>query len=439
VLGAVIAMVAAAITFGGRPQAAVPVADSSSAPLIGASVANTSGISQAAAQFGHLPVVRVYYPGLPSPDAWSSGVPGTSKAAVVVSFKALPKAILSGADNAVLSHFFDTAPAGRPIYYSYYHEPEDNIAAGQFSLADYKAAWAHVVALAAAAHNPALHSTLILMSYDLKPGSHRDWKNYLPGGGIISVLGWDAYPVGAAGCGGCKVQMTPPAQFLGPAIAASKSAGMPFGFAEFGMPSTPGRAGWLTQVGDYLMTSGAVFATLFNSSAVSPSMELTDQASISAWRSIVEKSGPAAPAPSPAPTTTTPAPTTSTPAPTTSTPAPTPAPTTTTPPPNVPVSPAVNGLALSPATVAPTAKSHATITFGLSQASDVTVLVLNSDGTVVRTLTKPTHAAGKVTVQYYGFNGSGQRVPAGNYQVLVVASNANGSGTAEAALTISAP
>lgn len=410
----------------------MPVANSSSAPLIGASVANTSGISQAAAQFGHLPVVRVYYPGLPSPNAWSSGVPGTSKAAVVVSFKALPKAILSGADNAALTHFFDTAPTGRPIYYSYYHEPEDNIAAGQFGLADYKAAWAHVVALAEAAHNPALHSTLILMSYDLKPGSHRDWKNYLPGGGIISVLGWDAYPAGVVARG--KVQLTPPAQFLGPAIAASKSAGLPFGFAEFGMPSTPGRPGWLTEVGNYLMTSGAVFATLFDSASVSPSMELTDQASISAWRSIVEKSGPAAPAPSPAPTTTTPAPTTSTPAPT-------PAPTTTTPPPNVPVSPspAVNGLALSPATVTPTAKSHATITFGLSQASDVTVLVLSSDGTVVRTLTKPAHAAGQLTVQYYGFNGTGKRVPAGNYQVLVVASNANGSGTAEAALTISAP
>jgi FlgD Ig-like domain len=422
VLGAVTAIVAATLTLGANgKQAVVFASNDGHAPLIGASVANTSGVSQAAAQFGHLPVVRVYYPGLPSSNAWTSGVPGTSKAAVVVSFKALPQAILSGADNAALSHFFDAAPTGRPVYYSYYHEPEDNIAAGQFSLADYKAAWAHVVALADAAHNPALHSTLILMSYDLKPGSHRDWKNYLPGGGIINVLGWDAYPVGAAGCGGCKVQLTPPAQFLGPAIAASKSAGMPFGFAEFGMPSTPGRPGWLTEVGNYLMTSGAVFATLFNSAAVSPSMELTDQASISAWRNIVDKSGPAAPAPSPS--TTTPAPT----------------PTTSTPPPNVPVtpSPAVHRLALSPATVAASAHSHATITFGLSQASDVTVLILNSQGTVVRTLTRPTHSVGQVTVQYYGFNGSGQREPAGNYQVVVVASNANGSGTAEQALTIS--
>jgi hypothetical protein len=93
---------------------------------------------------------------------------------------------------------FDTAPTGHPIYYVYYHEPEDNIAADQFKAADYKAAWAHVVKLADAAHNPWLHSTLVLMNWDLEHGSGRNWKDYLPGGGIISTLGWDAYPVGSA-------------------------------------------------------------------------------------------------------------------------------------------------------------------------------------------------------------------------------------------------
>ncbi len=58
---------------------------------------------------------------------------------------------------------------GIRIYWSYYHEPEDNIADGEFTLADYKAAWAPVVSLANAAHNPDLHSTLILMGYDLSP------------------------------------------------------------------------------------------------------------------------------------------------------------------------------------------------------------------------------------------------------------------------------
>jgi FlgD Ig-like domain len=432
VLGAVIAMVAAAITFGGRQQAAVPVANSSSAPLIGASVGSPAILARDTAEFGHLPIYRVYYTGLPKSNAWTTGLPAANKSAVIVSFKALPSAILSGADDAVLKHFFDTAPTGHPIYYVYYHEPEDNITHGEFTAAAYRAAWAHVAALANAAHNPDLHSTLTLMAYDLRPASHRNWRDYMPAAGVISTLAWDAYPPNAR-------QLTPPAQFMAPEIAASKAAGLPFGFAEFAVTNMSGRPAWLTDVGNYLMKSGALFGSLFDSPPPgSPSLQLTltDSASIAAWRNIVAESdvqngiGTPKPRPSPTPTKTTPTPT-----PTKTNPVPPPS----TPPPAITNDPQISALALSPTTVAPTAKSHATITFGLSQASDVTVLVLNSDGTVVRTLTKPTHAAGRLTVRYYGFNGAGKRVPAGNYHVLVVASNANGSGTAETALTIGAP
>jgi hypothetical protein len=58
---------------------------------------------------------------------------------------------------------------------------------------------------------------------------------------------------------------------------------------------------------------------------------------------------------------------------------------------------------------------------------------------VVRTLAKLAHAAGSLTVRYFGFNGSGHRVPPGHYQVVVVASNAHGSGTAQSPLQIDAP
>jgi hypothetical protein len=424
-------MVAAAITFGGgRPQTAVPVADTSVAPLMGASIPSQADLTRDTGQFGRMGITRVYYTGLPQANAWTTGLPAANKSAVIVSFNALPNAILSGADNAVLSHFFDTAPRGNAIYYSLNHEPEEHIAVGQYSASAYRAAWAHVVALADAAHNPDLHSTLILMAYDLRPASHRDWRNYLPGGGIISTLAWDAYPPGAR-------QLTPPAQFLAPEVAASKAAGLPFGFAEFGVTDLSGRPAWLTAVGSYLMKSGALFGTLFDSTPPgTPDLTITDSASAAAWRNIVAESdvqngiGTPKPRPSPTPTKTTPTPT-----PTKTNPVPPPS----TPPPAVTNDPQISALALSPATVAPTARSHATITFGLSQASDVTVLVLNSDGAVVRTLTKPAQAAGQLTVRYYGFNGSGKREPAGNYQVLVVASNANGSGTAEAALTISGP
>jgi hypothetical protein len=410
-------------------------------PLIGSSVSNQANLDQETGEFGHMPIVRVYYPGLPGANAWTTGMAAANDSAVVVSFKALPKTILSGADDAALEHFFDTAPRNRPIYYSYYHEPEDNIAAGQFTLADYKAAWARVAGLADAARNPDLHSTLILMEWDLQAASGRDWKSYLPGNGIISTLGWDAYPAGSVG--DKDPQPIPPADFFGPAIAASKSVGLPFGFAEFGLATAAGRPAWLSEVGDYLMNSGAVFATLFNTSTTVPSMHLTDAASETVWRGFVADSNdridpvasPSPPAtPSPVPSATgkpTPAPT---PAPT-----PTPTPTSTPSPIQAPPGPGVSGLTLTPAEFAVGGAKHTVISLSLDHAATVTVSIVNQDGKVVRQLSRPNRRAGRVSVPYYGFDGNGNREPPGQYQVLVVASDPQGSSTAKATLTITAP
>ena len=268
--------------------------DDTRAPLFGASI-NGTDLAQETSEFGHMAIVRTYYPGLPSANAWTTGLPAANKSAVIVSFKALPTVILSGQDDAALSHFFDTAPTGNPIYWSYYHEPEGNITDGEFTLADYKAAWAHVVSLANAAHNPDLHSTLILGGYDFSPSSHRSWKDYLPGGGIISTLGWDAYPPGSA-----KNQnpvAAAPDTFMAQEIAAAKSVGLPYGFAEFGLLTATGRAAWLTGVGNYLLHSGAVFATYWNGNAQYPTLKLTDAASVAVWKGFVAQSGSSAPGP----------------------------------------------------------------------------------------------------------------------------------------------
>ena len=407
-------------------------------PLFGSSVGYES-LAQTTAQFGRMPIVRVYYRGLPASNAWDGGLAGANHSAVIVSFKALPTDILSGADDAALTHFFDTAPTGHPIYYSYYHEPEDNIAEGQFTLADYKAAWARVVALADAARNPDLHSTLILMNWDLVKASGRDWKSYLPGGGIISTLGWDAYPVGSAT--NVNPQPTPPADFMGPCITASESVGLPYGFPEFGLSTATGRAAWMTEVGNYLMTSGALFASVFNGVAQYPTLQLTDQASQDVWKGFVAKSAQAQSNPDPAPSS--PAPTATV---TPSSPAPkatasaSPSPTSSAPAGAAPPADGnwVTGLTLSPAQFAGDGGNHTVITFRIGQTADVIVLVLRTDGTVARQIDKPAHAAGKLTVPYYGYDGSGVRLPAGTYQVRIVASNGNGSVTAETSLTISA-
>ncbi len=415
-------------------QSAKLSAAASTEPLMGSSVRDISDLAKTTSAFGRLAIVRVYYQGLPAANAWTTGLAGANKSAVIVSFKALPTAILSGSDDASLSHFFDTAPRGHPIYYSYYHEPEDNIRDGQFTAADYKAAWARVVALADAAHNPDLRSTLILMEYDLQKASGRNWKDYLPGGGIISTLGWDAYPTGSAT--NTNPQIQAPAAFMAPAIAASKSVGLPYGFAEFGLSTASGRSAWLTGVGNYLMNSGALFATYFNGCAQYPTLQLTDPASIAVWKGFVARSatnvpvaGPVSPAPSASPSpskSASPSPSTSaSPAPTASSP-------------DGPPSTFnwITKLAMSPAILAVNGHDHTNIQFTLSQTANITVVVLNSNATVVRQITRPNHAARAVSIPYYGFNGSGKRLADGDYTVLVVASNSQGSSTAETSLTI---
>lgn len=383
-------------------------------PLLGSSVLSAANLGTDTSEFGHMPIVRVYYPGLPAGNAWTSGLAGANHSAVIVSFKAQPSAILSGADDVALSHFFDSAPTGHPIYYSYYHEPEDNIAAGQFSLAGYKAAWHRVVALADAAHNADLHSTLILMEWDLQKASGRNWRSYLPAGGIISTLGWDAYPQGSAT--NEDPQLTPPAAFMGPAIAASRSVGLPFGFAEFGLSTSRDRTAWLTSVGNYLMTSGALFGSYFDGNTEYPTLRLSGAAEIGVWRGFVARSAAGASRPSPQPS-------------------PSPSPSQTT----VPVAAAVKGLTVSPSAFAAATGGSATISFTLAQQAYVTVCVLGSDGSVQRLISRPGSAVGLVSIDYNGTGPDGHRLPAGRYQVLVVASNATGSATAETTLTLGGP
>lgn len=374
-------------------------------PLLGSTVSNTAQLAQNTAEFGHMPIIHVYFKGLPPKDAWTRGPLGANHSAVVVSFNASPRQISSGAADAALRNFFDTAPQGHAIYYSYVHEPEKEIVNGQFSAAAYRAAWPHVVALARAAHNPYLKSTLILMAYDLRPGAHRNWKDYMPGGGIISTLGWDAYP------GGGKPR--PPAQFMDPAAAVSKKAGLPFGFAEFGLSTSTGRASFLNQVGAYLMKSGAVFGTLFDSAMVHPNFKVTERASTAVWRKYVRASAMAHGVGNPGGP----------------------------PPPKKHHHKPKGGLHIAGLTLTQRAlkvngRLHTTIKFQLNAAATVSVLVLNSHGRVTHEKTIAQSRAGWAAMNYLGYAGTGHPQPAGSYRILVVATNSHTTTTAEVKLRI---
>jgi hypothetical protein len=201
---------------------------------------------------------------------------------LVISFKLSPREVLRGRHDAELRRFFAATP--RPSYWSYFHEPEDNIARGQFTAAAYRAAFTHIAAIADASGKP-LRSTLILMGYTAKPGSGRTWTDYYPGSKVIDVLAWDCY---------AWTPRDTPAEAYGPALRVSEQAGKPWAIAETGVssaqyPREADRLAKLRAMSRYLATAPTApeFVTYFDNLDRARRLEWNisrDSAAAAAWR-----------------------------------------------------------------------------------------------------------------------------------------------------------
>src|SRR3954468_3232126 len=207
-------------------------------------------------------LIRFYNPGAPS---WPTST-GTSP--LVISFKLAPKQVLNGSHDAALRQFFAATP--RPTYWSYWHEPEDNIAHGAFTAADYRAAWRHIAAIAKASGKP-LRATLTLMGWTAMPASGRTWTDYSPGADVIDVLAWDNY---------AWSPKDTPAGVYGPARSVSQKAGKPWAIAETGVGSKQftnqaDRRALLTAMSRWLATSNPrpEFVTYFDSDPDAPNIQ----------------------------------------------------------------------------------------------------------------------------------------------------------------------
>ena len=261
--------------------------------LFGASVYQgsrtwTDAVNDSNQAYGGMEVVRVFYPGLPS--AWP-GRAGEVGGPIVVSFKASPTDVLAGKQDALLSNWFRTAPKDREIWWSYWHEPEDDIEDGHFTAQQYRDAYRHIAELADAANNPRLHNTLILMCWTANPHSGRTFSDYFPGKDVVDTLGWDCYSAGNS--------TTPyyrPEDVYGPALTITRNLGLDFGVAETGSlkagtdPDGTKRAAWIRSIGSYLEAHDASFVTYFDS-IVGGEFRLLDAPSREAWKDVVTGEG----------------------------------------------------------------------------------------------------------------------------------------------------
>ncbi len=237
--------------------------------------------------YNGLELARVFYPGLPKP--WP-GKLDTGGRPMVVSFKAPPAQILAGTHDAALSQWFSDAPRQQDVYWTYYHEPEDDIARGAFTAEQYRRAWQRLAAMAREARNPRLRATLILMGFSVNPTSGRNWRDYYPGRDAIDVLGWDVYNPGWDHP--THPGYRPVTEVFGHVIQTSQQEGLPFGIAETGSPLArgddgTGRAAWLRQLSAHLTAAGALFIAYFDLDQTShngPDYRLRDPAGMAAWR-----------------------------------------------------------------------------------------------------------------------------------------------------------
>jgi len=233
---------------------------------------------------GQLGAVRVFYPGMPAD--WSAITANVGTTPVMVSFKAPPNEVVAGLHDAELRQWFAAAPTNRVTWWSYYHEPENDVAKERITAEIYKLAWDHVSALAKSVQNPKLRATLTLMCWTLQPASGRDWRDYYAGGAVIDVLAFDCYNFGYR-----TGRYLSPSKILGRAYAVAQSAGKPWGIAELGSvvvtgDNGRGRATWLRSVASYLRSHGASFGLYFDSD-VGVDYRLHDRRSRRAWREIV--------------------------------------------------------------------------------------------------------------------------------------------------------
>lgn len=132
-------------------------------------------------------VYRMFYPG--DPGTKFVGSNADFGPPVVVSFKLKPRDVTAGKWDARMRTWFNSIPNTRQVWWSYFHEPENDIEHGAFTAAQYRAAWRHLTALAPKRSN--LHPTLTLMRYTLSIPQHRTVSDYVTPG--LEVLAWDTY------------------------------------------------------------------------------------------------------------------------------------------------------------------------------------------------------------------------------------------------------
>lgn len=244
----------------------------------------TEALAREDGLFGRLGLVRVYHG--EGPPEWVGSSADLADRPVQVSFKYPPEEVNTGRHDTDLLAWFRSIPTDHDVYWTYFHEPENDIEEGEFSAAEFRSAWNRIYRLAEHAGNPRLHATLTLMQWTLHPDSGRSWRDYYPGRSAVDVLAWDVYNSPSQVKRG---EYTPAHDLLGEIVSISRGQRLPWAVSEFGSHMAEGddgtrRAVWLHEVTTYATWHHARFVSYFDLNWASGDYRIRDEPGIAAWR-----------------------------------------------------------------------------------------------------------------------------------------------------------
>lgn len=182
---------------------------------------------------------------------------------------------------AMLVSLFSSVPAGVVFYWTPWHEPEDDVAAGTFTSAQLKAVYPLARQAQQQVGNPNIKITPILMGYTWNPASGRKVSDYLPDNPAnMDALGADCYVDGTIGGTSVSTMFDAPA-------ATAASLGKPLIIPETGVGqsvSGAARDAALTLLAQTAQTKGVALVCYFWGSSDSNQWELlTSDGSLPAW------------------------------------------------------------------------------------------------------------------------------------------------------------
>jgi hypothetical protein len=259
-------------------------------PVMGAATQSdsSSSFSSLESQVGALRIRRSYSGAGAFPATYAASNAGLDAGVreSMWSFKPTPSAFAAGDNDSWFNGFLNSIPSGQKVIFILWHEPEDNIKNGEFTLAEWKAANNHLGQLVHAAGRPELRTAICLLgAWTFNPSSPYYTTNYWDSGfdTAIDYVGFDPYNQSTA-----FTRLDADVNFMRAMTWATTTHSKAVILPEFGCYDDPGgdatkKANWITDTYELALSSNMYAICYFNVNLTVTNVMLTTPESVAAY------------------------------------------------------------------------------------------------------------------------------------------------------------